>query len=460
VSPVTEPLRILFLPVGCLPWVHGGREVYAFHLARGLADRGLDVRIALHQNPGVGEPPGPHVIDGLPVEVLAPAVSASPRAARYRRDADEAPGFRELLDRFRPHAVHLHDFSARAGLTHLREARRAGAATVMTYHTPGQSCLETELLRGGRTVCDGRIRPVRCTACRLTAVGLPAPAAWAAALLPLPLLGVERGGPVGRVLTARNATDLFVGAWAEMVRLTDVIHAHAAWVADLLRLNGVPEPKLLFRRTGLPRVPRPAPRTPAPDGRLRVVFVGRCEPIKGIHVLIEAVKRLPADAPVEVSLVGPYWDSDHGRRLSARIAGDRRFRAPEMVPHAELDRVWAEADVCVVPSTWLETGPLVALEAFAAGVPVVGSRLGGIAELVTDGTDGLLFEPGDAAGLAGVLSRLLGEPGLRDRLAAGIRPPRTLADLAAELAEVYRGLVGHDAASAPQPLRQRVPTPG
>ena len=57
-------------------------------------------------------------------------------------------------------------------------------------------------------------------------------------------------------------------------------------------------------------------------------------------------------------------------------------------------------DALVVPSVWLETGPLVVLEAFAAGVPVIGSRLGGIAEMVRDGVDGLLFGAGNPEDLA------------------------------------------------------------
>lgn len=445
-----NPLRILFLPVGSLPWMHGGREVFSLHLARELRGLGHDVRLALHQNPETGEPLGRHEVEGVPVEVLPPLVCRSYRRARYSRCADEAPGYGGLLAAFAPEVVHLHDFSEAAGLLHLREARRAGARTVMTYHSPGQSCLQTALLRGGTIPCDGEIRPVRCTACRLQSTGIPAPAAGIAARLPLPFLGVDHPNPLMRVLTARNATDLFIRAWREMLELTDVIHVHAAWVRDLMLRNGVPEAKLAFRKTGLPRMPARVGRLPSADGRLRLVFVGRCSPIKGIHVLVEAVSRLSADAPLDISLIGPYWETDYGRKLMTRIEGDRRFRRPVLVPHAEMDRVWAEADVCVVPSTWLETGPLVALEAMAAAVPVVGSRLGGIAELVTDGVNGLLFEPGDAAGLAGVLSRLLAEPGLRDRLAAGIRPPRTLADLAAELAEVYQGLVGREADTAPQ----------
>ena len=69
-----------------------------------------------------------------------------------------------------------------------------------------------------------------------------------------------------------------------------------------------------------------------------------------------------------------------------RIASnDHRVRFLDAIPLGEIVSVLAQYDILVVPSQWLETGPLVVYEAFSAGIPVLGSRLGGIAELVRDG---------------------------------------------------------------------------
>ena len=88
--------------------------------------------------------------------------------------------------------------------------------------------------------------------------------------------------------------------------------------------------------------------------------------------------------------------------------------------------VMAEYDLIAVPSRWLETGPLVVLEAFAAGVPVLGSNLGGIAELVRDGVDGILVAPNDAAAWAVAIGRLVEDRNVIDALRCGIAPPRTM----------------------------------
>ena len=80
-------------------------------------------------------------------------------------------------------------------------------------------------------------------------------------------------------------------------------------------------------------------------------------------------------------------------------------------------------DWVVVPSIWWENSPLVIQEAFARGRPVICSDVGGMAEKVADGVDGLHFERGNPASLADTIERAITTPGLWDRLRAGITPP-------------------------------------
>ncbi len=180
--------------------------------------------------------------------------------------------------------------------------------------------------------------------------------------------------------------------------------------------------------------------------------------VKGLHVLIDAVQRLPANLPIEVRFFGGGWDEPYGRALRAKMAGDARFAAPRVVPNAAMGRTFAELDAVVIPSVWPETGPLTLFDAFAAGTPVIGSDLGGVGERVTHGVDGLLFPPGDAAALAAALLRCRDEPGLLPRLRAGVRPPRTVADTAAEMLDVYRA-AGAAAFDRPveDPVRRPLP---
>jgi GT2 family glycosyltransferase len=117
-------------------------------------------------------------------------------------------------------------------------------------------------------------------------------------------------------------------------------------------------------------------------------------------------------------------------------------RAHGRISHDHVAAALAEIDVLVLPSIWPENSPLVIREAFLAGVPAVAARIGGIPEAVTDGVNGLLFDPGSAADLGRALSRLLNEPDLLPRLQRGIPVVRTLADDVATVRERYVQALG------------------
>ncbi|MFQ5567345.1 MAG: glycosyltransferase [Paracoccaceae bacterium] len=434
----------LHLPVTALPWTVGGKEVFCFGLAHELKALGWDARIAVHQQtqdtPALGE----HDYRDIPVTALPPIEATRARRAHYRRSPTAIPGFRKLLARLKPSVVHLHDFSSEAGVLHLEMARAAGARTVMSYHSPGQSCPQRELLYRRRVVCDGELRAGRCTECRLVMAGLPACVARLAACFPTGVLNPEGASRIERVLTAREMTKAHIAGWRGAVALCDVVQVHTDWARRMLIANGVPRSKIAVVHSGQPQpsraVGRPAAR-PRPGGALGIVYVGRCSREKGIDTLIEAVLRLPPGVPVSVAFLGPGWDNDHGGALRRRINGDPRFDTPRLTAPDKVVAALGAFDVCVVPSRWLETGPIVVYEAFAAGIPVVGSRLGGIADLVTEGVDGLLFEPGDATALSRIIAGLAGDRSRINALAAGIRPPRTFADVAREMDRVYRNLM-------------------
>ncbi len=431
---------VVHLPTASLPWVTGGREVYSQALAQELMKREWQSLLVFHQNPSVSEPLGYHKHEGMGIQVLPPLPSIH-RKQTYGCRTGAVPGFRELMQRLKPAVVHFHDFSTGANLLHLDEAKAVGAKTVMTYHSPGQSCLQRELLYNGSTVCDGEIRLDRCTACRLGVQGIPSWMRWPLVKISLPQLS---DSSLGRAISARSMTEKFAHAFREMVKKIDSIHVLAEWVMNLMLLNQVPTKKLCLVRTGLPFETRDmqqredAKKNPT----IRIVMLGRCDPIKGQEVLIDAVKGLPSSANVHVSFFGSYWDTtEYGRKCLRKIEGDGKFALPRMVPHTEIPVILSQSDVMAVPSLWLETGPLVVLEAFASQLPVLGSRLGGIAELVDEGKTGLLFTSGNSSELRQCLSRLLEEKGLLERLRSNIQPPRTMQDVAADLEQLYLKLL-------------------
>ena len=147
-----------------------------------------------------------------------------------------------------------------------------------------------------------------------------------------------------------------------------------------------------------------------------LVFVGRIVELKGLGVLFEALRRLVPDRP-ELTLTvvgdGPDRATLQERAESMGLGPQVDFVGSKS--QAEVAELLSRADVFVLPS-FAEGVPVVIMEALGAGLPVVASFVGGIAELVEDGINGFLVRPGDPGQLADRIASLVDDPGLRTRL--------------------------------------------
>ena len=172
------------------------------------------------------------------------------------------------------------------------------------------------------------------------------------------------------------------------------------------------------------------------DRPLRLGFVGTIVRHKGVHVLIEAMREL--GERVDAQVFGSM-DTFPDYAVTLRAAADGLpVRFSGAFEPGRVRDIYAAFDVLVVPSVWIENSPLVIHEAFMAGVPVVASRIGGIPDLIQDGTNGLLFEPASAPSLAAAIRRLLDDPSLLARLQAQRTRVKSIAENATEWDGFYR----------------------
>ena len=153
-------------------------------------------------------------------------------------------------------------------------------------------------------------------------------------------------------------------------------------------------------------------------------------------------RTLPAEIPITLSIHG-IGENAAQRKCAAmvsRLAGDDpRIRFEPPVPRPQVMATLLAADALAVPSLWLEMAPMVVLEAKAAGLPIIGSRLGGIAELVNEPEDGMLVPPGNVAALAEAIMAMFTGRTRRPRS----RPKaevRTMRDVARDMASLYESL--------------------
>jgi glycosyltransferase involved in cell wall biosynthesis len=127
--------------------------------------------------------------------------------------------------------------------------------------------------------------------------------------------------------------------------------------------------------------------------------------------------------------------------LAAQAQQDPRLTLRVAVAPDRVVGVMADYDLVAIPSRWLETGPLVALEAFAAGIPVLGANLGGIAELVRNGIDGFLVPPDDVAAWAAAIARFAENRNLVREMRGRITAPRSMEAVVDDMAMVYSAVV-------------------
>jgi GT2 family glycosyltransferase len=212
---------------------------------------------------------------------------------------------------------------------------------------------------------------------------------------------------------------------------------------------GIPASRMLVQQQGID-IRHIAPSDRPLTGPLRLGFIGSLMVSKAPHVLLEAVAGLPADR-VSLTIAGdiaPYHGDNSYGQLVRPLLKNPGVEWLGSVAHDRIPTLLASLDVLVVPSVWIENSPFVIKEAFAAGVPVVASNLGGMAELVEDGRNGLLFEAGDAADLRRMIARLLDEPLLLARLREGLPRVRSIDEDAAWTQSIY------EEALATTPARQ------
>ena len=442
-------MRILLATHFFPPTQAGGTESYTLGLARALRARGHDVAVicagsldAAHAWPPRAQD---DTFDEIPVRRLSWSWRHAPDPFVTFYDNPAAVKLiREHIAEFQPDVFHVTScYSLGAGI--IPAARAAGCRTLLTLTDFWFLCVRHTLLRGDDSLCSGPASARDCQRCMASASpglsklmrvmpgGLVADGLLAAARWPN---AVRLPGMAGYVGDAQ-ARQAFV---RKAFEAADTVIAPSHFLKSMFVQNGYPAEEIFVSPHGLDLSwgPQPAPRPP--DGKLTIGYLGQLEPLKGVDILVRAVRLLPPQAPVRLRIHGaleknpPYVQS-----LRDLALDDPRIEFAGVYARPQLGAVLADLDVVAVPSVWYENAPLVIGEAFAAGRPALATNLGGMSEAVRHDVNGLLFERGDVTGLARVIQRFLDEPGLLARLRDGIGPVRTIDDEIEQLLQIYRG---------------------
>ena len=326
------------------------------------------------------------------------------------RELDDPPitsAFESLLDQLRPDVVHFHNLH-NLGATLIDRVAARGIPAHFTTHNYWLICPRAYLMDATGAICAGPGDGSRCAQC----VGSHHVAGYERRLASI-RASAERG--LTRILAVSDAVKhALVGA------------GYSAEAIDVVR-QAMPHDAEIWARTGRDRAPGRV------GERLTVGFLGSALPHKGPQLLVQAAQRMHGDVDVRIFGEIPPAFARTLERMdrTGRVSLEGAFAA------SEIGALLEGIDVVVLPSMWWDCAPLAAAECLAARTPLVVPRLGGLPEAIRDGIDGLTFEGLDAGDLARVLDRLVSEPGLLERLQAGIEEPRAFSAYVDELEARY-----------------------
>jgi len=425
-------MRVLVIVHGFPPQVQGGSEIYAHDHARALRERCGDEVFVLTREQDASRPEYDLRLedrDGLRVAWVNNTFRSTTSFEDSYRNPAIARIAERLVDEWKPDVAHAHHLTCLSTeIISVLASRRI--PIVYTLHDYWLLCHRGQRLDTSFRVCDGP-GPDGCGACVHAGADAPIPAGAVPALRAVEARLPKAVGEAGRRLVTALTPDAPQGGSASAVRtrhmrgvLQRIDHflAPSRALRDWFIGQGVPAERIGFSPYGLDHGPlRAVTRTRAL--RLRIGYVGTLMVSKGPDVLIEAFTRLsPGRATLELFGAPADYHGESGYRVrlepllstpGVTVSGPR--------PHAQIPAALASIDVLVAPSIWPENSPFVIQEALLSGIPVIGSRIGGIPELIDHDRNGLLFEPGDVDGLHRALERLLDEPALLDALTAGAR---------------------------------------
>jgi glycosyltransferase involved in cell wall biosynthesis len=322
-------------------------------------------------------------IDGMNrVRVAAQTVWSSPARKRLLN----------LLGAERPDVIHFHNTFPLLSPSVYSACRELRVPVVQSLHNPRLLCPAATFYRNGQVCEDCLDRKIP----------------W-----PSTLHGCYRSS---RVQTAVVASMLAVHRWLNTwAKNVDAYVVFTEFYRRKFIDGGLPEDKLVVK----PHFVFPDPVMKAPALGKHVVFIGRLQAEKGIHTLLRAWQKAPV-IPLKLIGEGPLMNEvrsfidSHGLQNNVDAGGYLRRDAVLAALKQSLVLVW--------PSEGhYETFGLVAVEAFACGVPVVASRAGAMAEMVEDGRTGLLFIPGDPDDLAAKIRWAVENPEAMTRMGENAR---------------------------------------
>jgi len=435
------PTRITYVVHQFLPKYFTGTEQYVFAIAKEMQRRGYDVEV-FSLDPFFGEADElfrivREEVSGLPVVRIRYWMNSHRDWGRLEYQHPlVGEQFGAYLDRRQPDCVHYFHLRHLGGNL-LSQSRMRDLRILVHLMDYWYLCPAVTLRKSDGTLCDGPPDAgMGCIACQAPELHLelvrdelqddlrrlakhaPSPSLPGSSAVRRALSFLERPGQLQAQLL-----------------LADHVFSPSHFLKSQYVANGVPSSRISVQNYGIDPASI-ASNTRADNKELRIGYIGTIAEHKGVHLLVDAVRKLTASLKLEIHGRSSDFES-FAASLEATAAGDQRIVFAGEFRRERLGEVLSKIDVLVVPSLWYENTPFVILEAQAARVPVIATDLGGMSEMIRDEIDGELFPMADVDDLARRLQRLVDEPDRLDRYRRNAPSVKTFAENCDDLERFY-----------------------
>ncbi len=392
-------------------YLKGGAEKHFFDLIDLLSDSGQEVPVfSMQDKKNLATPYAKYF--AAPVDLEKFSFTAS---LKYFRNWEAIKKLRQLLKDQRPDVAHLHNIAHQLTPAIIKVLKENNIPVIQTLHDYKLICPNYKLFTQNK-ICY-RCRGKKYYNCFTH--------------------GCIDGSPSKSFLAMGEM--YYNDSWHKYYELIDLFIAPSRFMKDICVFFGIPEDKIIVLNNFINSQDyQPAGAAYQADDYL--VYLGRLAYEKGVRTLIEALAKTNVLARLKIVGSGPEA-KNYLELIKKHKLGDRvELVGPKY--GQELQNLIRRARAVVVPSLWNENWPFSVLEAMALGKIVIGSRVGGISEMLRDGKDGLLFERGNSA----ELSRLIDEVYQNDyskiglaarQAAAGYNPQKYLQAILG----IYQGLI-------------------
>lgn len=371
-----ENMKVCFISSFYPPLIFGGAEIYVQRISEKLSQHGHEVVVittnsTISVKPSVEEKKGAKIYRIHPLNIYTIYNTLSkPNIIKpiwYMVDILNIHSYliiRNILRKENPDIVHIHNFK---GFSFAFSAVKSmNLPLIFTMHDYFIECLQENLIKSSGRVCDNL--PILCR------------------------LYVK----IQKYLKDNKA---------------DVVTAPSQFVIEKLKNDGFFE-KIRTMKLPLGIELDNTGKIEKNYETINILFVGRLNRYKGVHILIDAFKQLKYKN-IHLHIVGEGKEKDELKKI-AKYNENITFYG--FVSESELIELYKKANITVFPSIWYETFGIVIIESFKYSTPVIASNIGGFPELIENGCNGFLFEAGNVEELKKLLENLIENPNELKRL--------------------------------------------